>query len=104
MDSLLYLKYQPAFETLKAVRDPLEASFFADQAMVEPIALAMYEKDPALANQYLTDLTWERMDTIMQTYVDLRYELLAKYAISTGSPATTGGSYRGDDFVPAWPK
>jgi len=104
VDSLLYLNYRDGFETLKAVRDPLEASFFAEQALVEPIALALYEKDPALANEYLTKVTWERMDTIMQTYVDLRYELLANYAISTRSPAATGGSYRGDDFVPAWPK
>ena len=39
-----------------------------------------------------------------QAFVDLRYKLIAAMASNYGNPPTTGGSYRGDDFVPAWPK
>ena len=104
VDNLLYLRYQDAIEYLKSVRDPMEGRFFADQPEIEAIALSLYEKDAATAEKYLTEYTWDCMDEVMELFVNLRYELIQKFAISTGSPSTTGGSYRGDDFVPAWPR
>lgn len=104
VDTLMNSKYQAALPILKSVRDPLEASFFAEQAAVDATALALYNTDPAAAEQYLTNYTWEQMDEAMQAYVDLRYKLIVAVAPSYSNPPTTGGSYRGDDFVPAWPK
>jgi dipeptidase len=103
--SLVYLRYQDGLKILKAATDPLQASFLDEQAATDAAALALYQVDRAKADQFLTDYTWQAMDKVMQTYVDLRYVLIQKLAVSTGAGVPgTGGSYRGDDFVPAWPK
>ncbi len=103
-DSLLYLRYQDAIKTLREVRDPLEAGFFANQAQTDKTALELYRQSPDRAKQFLTDYSWNQVDEAMKAYTGLRYTLIQKYAVNTGGPAAVGGSYRGDDFVPAWPR
>jgi dipeptidase len=101
VDNLLYLKWQDAIEDLKKHRDPLEASFFNEQPDIDKKALELYEKDPKLAQKFLTDITRERMEKVVDMYRDLRYQLITKY---TNNKQGTGGSYRGDDFEYAWPR
>jgi len=83
-DDLVNRRYQDAIQDLKAVRDPLQAEFFAMQPAVEMAALELYKKDPALAVKYLTEYTHEAMAKATKTYWDLNAELIAKYTNNTG--------------------
>ncbi len=79
VDNLLYLKWQEAIKDLRAVRDPLEQSFFDDIPKIDADALDLYNKNPIKAKRYLTNITWKRMDAIVRMYKDLRNDLIVKY-------------------------
>jgi dipeptidase len=83
-DDLVNRRYQDAIEDLKAVRDPLQAEFFANQEAVEKKALELYNEDPMKAKQYLTEYTHEAMAKATKAYWDLNWELIAKYTNNTG--------------------
>jgi dipeptidase len=101
VDTLMSLKWQEADKDLKAMRDPLEAEFFAKQPEIEAKALELYKQDPEKAKDFLTDYCWSRMDEIAQMYRDLRYVLISKYC---NNKQGVGQGYRGDDFEYAWPR
>lgn len=81
--NLLYLNWQEGMKDLKAVRDPLEASWFAEQLEIEDKALKLYKKEPAEAKKFLTEVTKSRMEESHQMFVDLRYLLISKYKDSS---------------------
>lgn len=83
-DDLVNRRYQDAIQDLKAVRDPLQAEFFANQEAVEKKALELYNEDPMKAKQYLTEYTHEAMAKATKAYWDLNWELIAKYTNNTG--------------------
>ena len=56
VDNLLYLKWQEAIKDLRAVRDPMEASFFENQPLIEKKALELFKENPDKARKFLTDL------------------------------------------------
>ncbi|MFC2154959.1 dipeptidase [Acidobacteriota bacterium] len=79
VDNLLYLKWQDAIKDLHAVRDPLEAEFFKNQAMIDAKALKIYKKSPGKAKKFLTDYTWKNMERVVKMYKKLRSLLITKY-------------------------
>jgi len=79
VDNLLYLKWQAAIEDVRAVRDPVEARYFDEMAMVDKEASRLFEKSPKKAAEYLTELTWQRMDEMHGIYSGLRDRLITKY-------------------------
>ena len=79
VDNLLYLKWQEAIKDVRAVRDPMEAHFFAERDSVDREVLRLYEKNPQKARKFLTAYTWERMESINAMYLELRDLLIAKY-------------------------
>lgn len=79
MDNLLYLKWQEAVRDLKSHRDPLEASFFKEQAEIDAKALELYKKSPKKALKYLTQYTNTRMEQTVDMYRKLRKLLISKY-------------------------
>lgn len=79
VDNLLYLRWQDAVKTLHEKRDPLEASFFDEQADVDAQALQLLKKNPEEASAYLTKLTIERMEKTHKLFQDLRYDLISKF-------------------------
>jgi len=79
VDNLLYLRWQEAVKDLRAVRDPLEAAFFEEQASIDAEALELYVKKPGLAKKFLTDYTNSRMEKIVEMYRELRRLLISKY-------------------------
>ncbi len=83
VDNLMHLKWQEAVQDLWAVRNPLEAGFFDNQESIEKQALLLYEKDPAEAEKFLTDLTMSRMEEIVEMYRKLRQLLISKYSNNT---------------------
>ena len=83
VDNLLHLKWQKAVKDLWAARDPIEAEFFDEQASIEEEAMAFFENDPAKAEKFLTDLTQERMEEVVEMYRALRRLLITKYTNNT---------------------
>lgn len=79
VDNLLYLNWQEGIKDLKAVRDPLEAYFFEEQAAVEKEALFLYEKIPQAGLDYLTSYSLVCQEEVMQMYKDLQKTLITKY-------------------------
>ena len=79
VDNLLYLKWQEAIKDLRKERDPLEASFFEEQASIDAKALQLYKEDPNKAKKFLTDYTNEKMEQIVNMYRSLRKLLITKY-------------------------
>jgi dipeptidase len=79
VDNLLYLRWQDAFEDVRAERDPLEASFFANQEDVEKKALDLYQRSPEEAEAFLTNHTRECMEKVVELYRTLRNQLITKY-------------------------
>lgn len=80
VDNLLYLKWQEGIKDVKAVRDPMEAAFFDEQAGIDEKAAALYEKSPKKAAKYLTEITLKRMEKIHGIYSELRNHLITKYS------------------------
>jgi len=79
VDNLLGLRWQDAVKDLHAVRDPLEKSFFDDQAKIEKEALEIYRKNPKKAKQFLTDYSNSRVNQTMAMYEKLKKTLISKY-------------------------
>jgi dipeptidase len=79
VDNLLYLKWQDAIKDLQAVRDPLEASFFAKQDSIDAKALELFKKDPEKAKKFLTEYTKAKMEATVKMYRELRELLITKY-------------------------
>ncbi|MFW6131613.1 MAG: dipeptidase [Candidatus Aminicenantaceae bacterium] len=79
VDNLLYLRWQEAIKDLKKARNALEGSFFKNQTLIESKAVKLFEKDPELAKEYLTEYTQENMRKVVKMYKELRYLLISKY-------------------------
>lgn len=74
------LKYSYMIEDIKAVRDPIEARFFAQQPAVEQAALELYKQNPELARQFLTSYTNSGANMVVETYWKLASQLVGRYA------------------------
>ena len=74
------LKYSYMIEDIKAVRDPLEAEFFAVQPTIEKAAIELYEKDPILAQSFLTTYTNSCATRVVDAYWKLASQLVGRYA------------------------
>jgi len=79
VDNLLYLKWQEAIKDLRAVRDPLENSFFAEQDSIDARALELFKKNPNRAKKFLTKYTRSKMEATVKMYRELRNLLITKY-------------------------
>ncbi len=79
VDNLLYLKWQEAIKDLRALRDPLEASFFAEQDSIDAKALELYNKSPKNGKQFLTEYTQSKMEQTVKMYRELKELLITKY-------------------------
>lgn len=79
VDNLMYLRWQDAVKDLHAVRDPLEESFFSEQAEIDKKAQELLQNNQKKGQEYLTNLTIERMNKVHKLFIDLRYMLITKY-------------------------
>ncbi len=79
VDNLLYLKWQEAIKDLRALRDPLEASFFAEQDSIDAKALELYNKSSKNGKQFLTEYTQSKMEQTVKMYRELKELLITKY-------------------------
>ena len=79
VDNLLYLRWQEAIQDLRAVRDPLEADFFAKIEEMDAKALELHKQDPEKAKALLTAFTKDCMERTVEMYRELRKTLITKY-------------------------
>lgn len=79
VDNLLYLKWQEAIQDLQKLRDPLEGRFFEEQSTIDQKALELFDTNPELARQFLTDYTRSSMEEIVKMYRELRILLISRY-------------------------
>lgn len=79
VDNMLYLNWQDGKKDLLAARAPMEESFFTRNAEIEQEYISLQKKNPKKAAALLNSYAQECADKIMQTYRDLRNQLLVKY-------------------------
>jgi len=79
VDNLLYLRWQDAVKDLRDARDPLEQSFFDEQPEVDKKAEELLKKSPKKGQEYLTQLTIDRMNKVHKLFIDMRYKLITNY-------------------------
>ncbi len=82
VDNLLYLKWQDAVQDVWKVRDPYEEQLFSERDHVDQEALALYEKNPEKALEYLTSYSKGKMETVLEMYNGLHDTLIVKYSNS----------------------
>ncbi len=80
VDNLLNLKFQEAIKDVRAVREPFEQAMFDRQQELEAEALALHEKDPQAAREFLTEYSNGLMEQATSMYLQLRNELIVKYS------------------------
>jgi dipeptidase len=66
-------------EDIKAVRDPLEEEFFALQPAIEKTAIELYEQDPELARNFITNYTNSCANRAVDAYWKLASQLFGRY-------------------------
>lgn len=74
------LKFSYMIEDIKAVRDPLEAEFFAMQPAIENAAVALYETNPNAARAFITTYTNGCAERTVDAYWKLASKLVGRYA------------------------
>jgi dipeptidase len=82
VDNLLYLKWQEAVKDVWEVRKPYEETLFDERDLIDNEALALYKKNPEKAEDYLTDYSKGKMETVLEMYNSLHDKLIVKYSNS----------------------
>ncbi len=83
-DELVNKRYQEAMIDMRAVREPLEKSFFDRIPEIDKQGAELAAADPAKAKQFLTDFTKECMDKTQQAWWQLNWQLISKYNNNKG--------------------
>lgn len=79
VSNMVYPRYKQLFPELRAVRDSLEASYFASQATVERKAMELYATDKTAAVKYLNDYSNEKAQQMLGRWRDLATLIIVKY-------------------------
>jgi len=78
VDRLSQQRYGDMMPRIDAVRIPLQQKMYDMQEAIEATALALYETDPALANEFLTNYTNSLMIEVERAYWDLADQLILR--------------------------
>lgn len=79
VSNFAYLRYSDMIKDIQRVQRDLEGRFLADQPAIDKAALALYEKSPRLAIDYLTDYSTRSGDDTVARWRELSKFLLYKY-------------------------
>lgn len=79
VSNMVYPRYSQLFPELQAVRDSLEADYFARQAEVEKHALELYGSDKAAAVAYLNAYSNDKAQQMLAHWRDLATLIIVKY-------------------------
>jgi len=73
------LKYRFMIGDIQKVQSALESNLLNLQPAIEQTALALYEKDPALMQQFLTDYSVSHSEQVVARWLELGDFLMTKY-------------------------
>ena len=76
---LSYFRYQEMAPVLREVWEPLEAELFQRQAQIEEEALALFRRDPALAENFLTEYSVGLANRTAERYWELGDQLWVRF-------------------------
>ena len=74
-----YLRWNLMMEDVRRVQSELESTFLAEVSEVDSAALALYERSPRLARDYLTDYSSRAGNAVVTRWRELYKHLLWKY-------------------------
>ena len=77
--NMVYPRYSLLYPSLKAVRDSLELSYFANQQAVENHALALLKNNRAMAVRYLNDYSNGVAEQMLARWKELAAYLIVKF-------------------------
>lgn len=90
VSNMVYPRYSQMFPSLKAVRDSLESSYFANQKEIEERALQMYKENPAEAKKFLNNYSNEKAQQMLERWQQLAFYLIVKYNDMAVRPEVNG--------------
>ena len=79
VSNMVYPRYSQLFPELKAVRDSLETSYFANQTSIEKQAADLYKTDKAAALKLLNNYSNTKADEILVSWKRLATRIIVKY-------------------------
>lgn len=79
VSNIVYPRYSQLFPELKAVRDSLETSYFANQASIEKQAADLYQTDKAAALKLLNNYSNAKADEMLANWKRLATRMIVKY-------------------------
>lgn len=79
VSNMVYPRYLQLFPELKAVRDSLETSYFANQTSIEKQAADLYKTDKAAALKLLNNYSNTKADEMLVSWKRLATRIIVKY-------------------------
>ena len=79
VSNMVYPRYSQLFSELKAVRDSLETSYFANQTSIEKQAADLYQTDKAAALKLLNNYSNTKADEMLASWKRLATRIIVKY-------------------------
>lgn len=79
VSNMVYSRYSQLFPELKAVRDSLETSYFANQTSIEKQAADLYLTDKAAALKLLNNYSNAKADEMLANWKRLATRIIVKY-------------------------
>ena len=79
VSNMVYPRYSQLFPELKAVRDSLETSYFANQTSIEKQAADLYQADKAAALKLLNNYSNTKADEMLVSWKRLATRIIVKY-------------------------
>ena len=79
VSNMVYPRYSQLFPELKAVRDSLETSYFANQTSIEKQAADLYQTDKAVALKLLNNYSNTKADEMLASWKRLATRIIVKY-------------------------
>ncbi len=79
VSNMVYPRYSLMFGSLKSVRDSLETSYFSAQAEIERKAMVLYDENPSLAIDFLTDYSIDKAQQMIDRWRQFGTYLIVKY-------------------------
>ncbi len=74
-----YLRYSEMIVDIRLLQRELEGTYLADQRRIDEAAVALYEKSPNLAIEYVTDYSTRTADSTVDRWRKLGTDLIVKY-------------------------
>ena len=85
---------------IQKIQQELESKFFAFQPTIEKIASELYQSDPELASQFLTDYSLGQAEQVVKRWRQLGEFLLMKY--NDGYVKDEKGRPQGVGYPSSW--